>query len=373
MPVSVSLSRILALCGILALFAPLRAQEPDSLGTAEDEEDYSLYDDVTFADAGATRYCSPKIFDLSPQRFISIGWDYQRPFDMAASPIGSYAAGDAPAAAESGRAGYTGGLRLGANIPVVSRNSIVWQVGASFWDIRYSFQNIDEEPGAAGLLNTLDERGLRTAGLNTTIFKPLDEKNFILIQANADLSGDYRLPQFQSLRYVRYSLAALWGRRPSDRLMWGVGAARTYRVGEMNYIPVVLYNYTAPSRKWGTEILFPARAHVRRNFSPRSILLAGYELEGQSYRLNTLSDETRSLEIRRGELRARLDYQFQLAGFVWASAQLGWRYNWSFDADYLEDNGKEFFRGFFGDQPFAMLNDLGNPLYLQVGIHLVSP
>ncbi|GAB4425603.1 MAG: hypothetical protein OHK0039_43340 [Bacteroidia bacterium] len=363
-----------ALCIWLAVAAaPVARAQTDSTAVAEEEEDYSMYDDVVFADAGAKVFCSPKIFDLSPQRFISLGWDMQLPYDMTISPIGEHAAGSEVPVAERGRAVYTGGFRLGANIPVVSRNSIVWQMGANFWDVQYQIEDIEETQEAAGVLRRLDERGLRTAGLNTTLFKPLDDKNFLLFQASADLNGDFPLPQFQSLRYLRYSVAALWGQRPNDRKMWGVGVARTYRVGEMNYIPIVLFNYTAPSRKWGTEILFPARAHVRRNFSARSMLLAGYELEGQSYRLATLSDAERSLEIRRGELRARLEYQRQLAGFVWVSAQAGWRYNWSFDADYLPDDGREFFRGFFGDQPFAMLNDLGNPLYFNVGVHLVSP
>ena len=46
--------------------------------------------------------------------------------------------------------------------------------------------------------------------------------------------------------------------------------------------------------------------------------------------------------------------------------------NWSFNADELP-GGNEFFRGLFGDQPFAMLNNLGGAPFAQVGVHLVSP
>lgn len=364
--------RFWLLVGAGLCFHGVVSAQTDSLAV-EEEEDYSMYEDVVYADGGTKIFCSPKVFDLSPQRFVSIGWDYQLPFQLSASSLGSFAADEEPPVAEEGRIAYAGGLRLGANIPVVSRNNIVWQMGANYWDVRYRVEDVQTGTNPAGLLTALDERGLRTLGLNTTIFKPLNETQFLLIQANADLNGDFPILEPQSLRYLRYSVAALWGKRPHDRLMWGVGMARTYRVGEMNYIPVALYNFTAASRKWGTEILFPARAHYRRNFSPRSILLAGYELEGQSYRIDPLSEADRSLEIRRGELRARLDYQRQLAGFIWVSAQAGWRYNWSFDADYLPNDGQEFFRGFFGDQTYAMLNQIGNPLYFQLGVHLVSP
>jgi len=71
-------------------------------------------------------------------------------------------------------------------------------------------------------------------------------------------------------------------------------------------------------------------------------------------------------------LRLRAEYQRQLKGFLWVSVQAGYRYDWSFDADELPE-GREFFRGLFGDQPFAQLNSLGGAIYGQVGIHLVSP
>jgi hypothetical protein len=338
------------------------------------EEDYSQYDNASFTDASAKRYCSPKVFDLSPQRFISLGWDVQLPYTTRFSLPGRYAPDQKLANdGETATATYTGGLRASANIPVVSRNSIVWQMGANFWDIRYRFDDLVEQNGAVGLTHILENKGLRTMGLNTTVFKPLGETTFLLFQGSADLNGNYTWSDFQSLRYLRYSAAAIWGRRPHDRKQWGLGLSRTYRVGEMNYIPVFLFNYTAPNRRWGTEILFPARAHVRRTFNPRNLLLAGYELEGQSYRIAERSTPDQSLEIRRGELRARLEYQRQLSGFVWLSVQAGWRYDWSYNMDALDQNGREFFRGFTGTQPYNMVNQLGNALYFNIGVHLVSP
>ena len=354
-------------CRILAASA-----QQDTTATAP-EEDYSIYDQVEFVDEKAKRYCSPKIFNQSPQRFISLQYDGQLGYDMRFSQVGSYQENDKAPVAESATAVFTGGLRASANIPVISKNSLVWQLGANFWQTGYRMKDQVSGIGAAGLINELDRTGLRTAGLNTTLFKPLNEYSFLLFQGSADLSGNYTLRNMQSLRYLRYSGAVIWGRRPNDRKQWGVGVSRTYRVGEMNYIPVVMFNYTAPNRKWGTEILFPARAHFRRTFNPRNLLLAGYELEGQSYRINNLSDTERSLEIRRGEMRARVEFQRQITGFIWLSAQIGWRYNWSFNADGLPNDGRDFFRGFTGNQPYDMLNTIGNPLFFNVGVHLVSP
>jgi len=356
----------------LLLGVPLCAQQDTVPPASTDEEDYSQYDDLGFADDKAKRFCSQKILDQSPTRFISMMWDAQGPYDMQFSALGEFPEdADAPIA-EQGRANYTGGLRMTANIPVVSRNNIIWQMGANYWDTRYRISPTFTTEGSAGLMRILNDRGLRTMGINTTLFKPLNETTFLIFQGSVDLSGDHTLDQPQDLRYLRYSAAAVWGRRPHDRLQWGVGLSRTYRVGAMNYIPVLMYNYTAANRKWGTEVLFPARAHYRRTFNPRSLLLAGYELEGQSYRIAELSTEGNSLEIRRGELRLRVEHLRQLKGFLWMSVQVGYRSDWTFNADDLE-GGREIFRGFFGDQPFAMLNTLGGAVYGQVGIHLVSP
>jgi len=267
---------------------------------------------------------------------------------------------------------YSHGLRLAVNFPIISNNAIIVQLGANYAEQRYKFNQLISS-STNDLITTLKENGLRTTGLNTTIFKPFNEKHFLLFQASADLNGDYGFSSI-NLKYLRTSAAAIWGWKKGDRKMIGVGFSRTYRVGEMNYIPVLLLNYTAPNRKNGCEILFPARAHYRRTFSARSLALFGYELEGQSYRLGSrnASAALQDLELRRGELRIRAVYERSISSFLWLSAQAGFRYNYSFDADRLP-NGKEFFRGFFGDQAYAMQNTLGNTFYCMVGINLVSP
>jgi len=345
---------------------------------AEEEDDID-YGAVELVDGGRSKtFANSRISGTSPQRFVNVGWDVQAPYDMTFSPIGSFAEDSAFAVGQqaTGRAQYTGGFRFNANIPVISRNNLVWQMGATYWDTRYNISNIAGDSLATGkqVLNALNENGIRTGGINTTIYKPFDEYQFILVQASADMSGDYGLGL---QREVRTSVAVLWGKRPNDRKQWAVGLSRTYRVGAMNYIPIFLYNWTASNRKWGVEALLPARGAVRYNINRKSLLLAGFELEGQSYRLNALSEtlyaaNNGSLEIRRGELRPRLEYMRQLTGYFWLGVQAGYRLNFSYHADQLP-SGKEFFRGFVGDQKFAMLNSIGNAPYAQITINFVSP
>ena len=370
----------------LCLFSPMgwtQAQTVDSSRTpqATEDEDFSMYDQVDFADQSARRYCSPKIEGLSPAKLISIGYDYQGGYGLGAGAFTNKAS-DYSWTPDSVNVLNSRGLRLGFNIPVVSRTNLVWQMGANYWEQRYAIEGLNGEPSNSShpLIQSLQENGLRTLGVNTTLFKPLDDRQFLLFQGSADLNGDFSLPGLMPLKYLKYSAALIYGIRPNEKKQWGLGIARTYRVGELNYIPVFLFNWTDRSNKWGSEILFPARAHVRYTFNPRNMLFGGFELEGQSYRLwdspSLMSYNLRGedLEIRRGEIRLRAMYEFSLKDFVWMSVQAGYRINYRYEVDRLE-GGQEIYRAFglLSDAPYVMENRLGNPLYFQVSVNLVSP
>lgn len=369
--------RTWGLAAAVAVFStPVWGQE-DTSSYYEEDIDWSLYDDLGFADEGAKRFCSPKIEGLSPAKLISVGYDFQGAYGISAGDLMAADGTTILAPGSDAQVNATYGMRAGFNVPVVSKTSVVWQMGANYWNTNYAF---DTEPTAADnpLHQTLSEDGLRTAGINTTLFKPLDDKQFILFQGSADLSGTYGV-NLMPLQYTKYSAALLWGRRPTEKKQWAVGLARTYRVGEINYIPILLHNWTGPANKWGTEVLFPARAHVRRTINPRNMVFFGYELEGQSYRMwnNPMSGfdvRDEDLEIRRGEARVRFVYECSLKSFIWLSVQAGYRVNYRYDVDRLVD-GVEIYRAFglLRDDAYAQMNGLGNPLYFNVSLNLVSP
>jgi hypothetical protein len=343
--------------------------QTDTLGIDPpvDDEDFSMYENFDFADEGAKRYCTPKVFDQSPAKLISAGYDYQGAFDI---DYGEWKAGDKVWAPNSGSINGGGGLRLNANIPVISKTNVVFQTGFNY--ARTAFYSNETEV-VNPLHSTLLQNGLTTVGLNATLFKPLSAEAFMIGQGSADLNGDFYSDQFTPLQYTRYSAAVIYGKKVNDRKMIGFGLSRTYRVGEINYIPVMLLNWTAPNRKWGVEMLAPARVHVRKTLSARNILLFGYELEGNSYHILNNNDSTwNNFELRRSELRIRAVWETSLYQFIWMSLQVGYRHGYSFNVDKF-DNDKEFFRGFFGDQPYAQENQMNGTWYAQVSINLVSP
>jgi hypothetical protein len=340
------------------LVQPLLAQND----TAAAEEDFSQYENLGFADNGARRFCTSKVLDLSPQKLISLGYDIQGPYSMN---LDSFAGSNAI----SRNISNSRGLRFSANIPVISKNALTWTVGANYLEQRYS------EKAGGGLLRPPSNsdfllNGFRSAALNTTVFKPLDDQRFLLFQGQLEVNGDYSLNTLgAAFDYAKSSAAVLYGKKVHDRKQWALGAVRTWRAGEINYIPALLLNYTWPSRKYGVEMLFPARAAIRRTFNPRNLLFFGYELEGGSYWIQgAKAFGIPDFELRRSELRFRFTYEHSLHGFLWLSAQAGVRANYSYNVDR-----GNFFRGFFGEQPFLMQNSLSPAPYFQISLNLVSP
>jgi hypothetical protein len=339
----------------------------------EDDEDYSQYENVE--DVGEIKnYCSPKIFDLSPNRFISIGYDLAGNGTLKTTDEGLYKPEDNLVQNDESDLNYHG-IRFNVNIPVISKPKIVWQIGAGFNQANLATNRIVNNTDHNLLLDEL-KKGLTSISLNTTVFKPLGETNFLLFQLLAEQNGNYSIGGSSSgpnIGNTKYSGTALWGKRPHDRLQWGLGVSRTYRAGELNYIPVIMYNFTSANRKWGTEILFPARAHYRRKINSRNILLAGLELEGSSYRLYNTKFSAKNLELRRSEIRVRLDYQKQLKGFVWMGLQAGVIINYAYNIDDLTStSNKDFYRGFFGEQPYTFRNSLSPMPYVNLTFNLVS-
>lgn len=360
----------------LSFSVPIYAQI-DTTKSQEGEEDYSIYENVE-SEGKIRVYCNPKIFDLSPNRFISVGYDYIVKSNLESTQQGTYLNGDQfnnPRTTSF----VNHGLRINANLPVISKAKILWQIGGAYNKI--NFNETQKDPNLAShdqdeLMRSLNQSGLTNSNLNTTVFKPLNEKRFIIFQGMGELNGNFGFSKNSNspnLNTIKTSMSALYGKRPHDRLQWAVGLTRTYRGGELNYFPVIMYNYTSVNRKWGTEILFPGRASYRRKFNSRSILLAGYELEGSSYRLYNTNFINKNIELRRSELRLRLDYQRQLKGFVWVSIQAGMRYNVNYNIDSLGNSNKDFFRGFVGTQKYVMLNNLSLAPYFNVSLNLVSP
>jgi hypothetical protein len=338
--------------------------------TQEEQIDYSQFAEMGMAD-GAKRYCTSKVLGLSPNKLITVAYDYQGAHKF--TNIDPYAIGtntkDGNASINS-----SGGLRLVANVPILSNTKWLINLGGTYWRNGYS---MGSHTVTNYVTHNLKDRGLTTMGLNTTIFKPLNEKNFILFFGSADANGDYNLSDDKIGEYLlkpKITAAGFYGWKRNDYSMIAIGFSHSYRPGAKGYLPLILFNHTFQNRKWGIEALFPSRFAVRRTFNPRTLVFFGYELEGNSYyMLNRTSGANynpayNDLELRRSEIRPRITFEKAITDFIWISAQVGYRLSYNFNIDQ-----GDILRIIGSDKAYYMENTLTNPLYFQIGINLVSP
>lgn len=339
----------LHLCCLLCVLG-VHAQEADTAATDDPPPfDASGYGD---ADVGGTkRYASQKVIGQSPTKLVYAGFDFQGPTELQLREVLGQEITNAPVT----RFASVPGIRFAYNTPVISRSTGILNLAVQYAGTRFRGGSAVEPLGAS-----VSQNWFHSIGLQATVFKPLNERFFILAQASADHNSD---GFFFDENALTYSGTALFGWKPHDRLMAGIGAARTYRLGAVIHVPVLYYYHTYNSH-WGAEVVLPARAHIRYNLSKRSLLLGGYELEGQQY---LMSENTRRFIppfLRRGEVRPRIMYERALAGFFWLSVQAGARINGRFNfANQYGDDGDEY----------AIGTDLSTAPYGQIGIALVSP
>lgn len=315
-----------------------------------DNIDYSNFGDAD----GVKRFCTQKVLNQTPQRIISLGFEQYGAFEM---PGVSFLTRQAPAQININQ---VNAIRAQVNVPVISTNKIIWQMGVNYWSSKFNVAN----PNVNEFATALSNNALLTAGLNTTVFKPLNEKNFLIFQASADVNGLFENVNDIQNKAMTASGTIIYGWKTSEKNMIGAGLARTYRAGRLLHVPVLFWNKTF-NDKWGMELLLPARGFVRYNFSTTSMLQAGFELEGNQFLVHLPQTLSINTYIQRGEVKPRIMWDKKLTGFLWLNAQAGLRYNYRFDVVNRYDAMEESQR-FFS-------SNLGNPLFFNISLNFVSP
>ncbi len=307
------------------------------------QDSTEVFDASEYGDASESKsFCTQKVLNQAPSKQFGLGYEMNLGFKN------THFNG-------SEKINSMGGIRLLANFLAVSTNKIILSVGANYWGSKIYTNEFTSELS----MNQIYKNRMDLVGLNMLLFKPLNEKHFVIVQANADMSHIGRTNNIDfSSQALTYYGSAIFGWKKNDYRMLGLGVSRTYRLGRPIIVPILLYNKTFNDH-WGVETLLPARAHVRYNLSSNQILMAGYELEGQQYDL-----QSNNLFLQRGEIKPRLIYERKIIGFFWLSAQAGYRINGRFVLANKYDGQEK-------NQVYA--NNWGGAPYFNISINLVTP
>ena len=119
----------------------------------------------------------------------------------------------------------------------------------------------------------------------------------------------------------------MWGKKVNANKEYGFGLTFGNNLGRESIVPVFLYNKNF-SPKVGVELLLPKRAFLRYNFSSKTILYAGTEIDGARYyipKLGIAPGVAESFELNYSEIRSGIKWKQEIFPVLWIQCGVGYR------------------------------------------------
>jgi hypothetical protein len=294
--------------------------------------------------------CNPIVIGNIPKKALSFNAEIQ------SNSSNKYKFSTLPTTIGTTTISLVNNIRIGYYKPIVMKPKIFVTLEAGYWFSKFNIDNTNN------FFKEVDNTTFHSTTVATTIFKPLNTKNFLLLNASIEANGNAASFKKFGAKNLVAGGAIIYGWKKGVTTMTGVGLLRAYRLGRVVYTPAILWNKNF-NKRWGVEMLLPARGFVRYTLKkPTNFLLLGFDLEGTQYAYsgNAISTLNNSF-FQRGEIKPRLGIDMQTSKNTRFTANVGCRINGRMD---WADNY---------DGKYLLLEN--NPtvnLFANVGFHIVS-
>jgi len=273
--------------------------------------------DVKVADT--TDYASPGVRGQGRSRGIVIGYERLPQFDIDSE------SDDPNVGNGSGHVRRNNKFNVRALGPLVNKPQTKVILGVDYNFEEFNFENVT--PSSYSLYENLEDKNLKSLGLQLAFLRSLDTRRFYLIRVKGELNGDYTHENINIGDYIKTTVDLGYGWKVNPDFAWGVGMQLGYTFGRKSVYPGIIYNRTF-NNKWGVESIFPANLKVRYNASEKTMLYAGYRIEGASYNLYVNDpplSEYGQIEFRRTDVKALLRLEQEIYDFLWFGIEGGFR------------------------------------------------
>ena len=247
--------------------------------------------------------------------------------------------------------------------PIYLSESFKMALGFSYFNEDYIFKDFDNPDYA--LFQSLDDKNLKSMGMALYLTKAWKGKHYFIMRISTDLNGDYKAGVLPRDRYLRVSIAPMFGVKKDAWTSYGGGIAWGYNFGRPTIYPFFFYNRTF-NDKLGIESILPANAMLRVNFSQSMILYSGVALEGSSYTIRPSGEalaQFETLQLRKSEIRLFANLEREIHDWFWFNVEAGVRFSYRFElAENLLYN------------PETIIDMRRRPApFLKAGVFLVPP
>ena len=280
--------------------------------------------DLVLSPIGET-FCKPGVVGKSPSK--GLVFDYTVLPNIKVYPFKNGIQDLNPQNLSSNR------LSFKLKAPIIYKKSFTMLVGFAHYRESYEVSRLAN--GDETILNSINERSLKSSRLSLYMIKPVNNKIYMAFKADASFNGDYKgLISFNS-RYVKYNVALILGVKPRPDIEWGAGLLfrSSFVRSSVPVLPFGIYNRTF-NEKWGIETVLPVSIKGRYRINTKSLLLFGPEYESRTYSLDNINSGTphsnfSEFFMKRSELKFAVSYQRQLTNWIWLNAQTGYSHNFN--------------------------------------------
>ena len=267
---------------------------------------------------------TPGVLGDRPSKGIVVSYNLIGPFAIQSVPLKNDLEG------EKARLRKLEEIRFSLRLPISWRGPTKIIAGLQYFYEEYNFQG--PEGLETAFYQNLENKHLNSLSFRTYILHSLNEKKFIGARLGAELNGDYHGLILPFQERMKFSVATLYGWKPSPFASYGVGIYYSYTMGRPSIYPAFLWNRTYTER-WGVEALLPQSFRLRYTFSPRAYLMGGLSVSGRSYHI--VSEESPlaaypNLELRNSNLFGFVEFEREIYDFLWFGITAGFRYNVNF-------------------------------------------
>ncbi len=301
-------------------------------------------------------YASPGVRGMGKPRGVVVSYERLPNFDIESE------SDDPRLGNGKGRIHRHNKFSVRALAPVLNKPQTKLIVGFNYELEEFNFKDLT--PTSYDLYRYLEDKNLKSIGVQAAYLHSLNQRNFYLIRAKGELNGDYTRDDINISDYLKVTIDLAYGWKKTPDYAIGVGLQWGYTFGRQRVYPGILYNRTF-NQKWGVESIFPANARVRYNANEKTLFYAGYRLEGASYDLFADKTELKQfgeIELRRTDIKGLVRMEREVYDFLWFAVEGGFR---QYYRHRIFDE--------VGSRDELIINDLSGAPYVGVEVFLVPP
>ncbi len=252
-------------------------------------------------------------------------------------------------------------------VPIIHKPKFTLLVGFAHYREKYDVSNLSN--GELSVLNTINDRTLKSSRLSLYMIKPINNKIYLALKADASFNGDYNGIINFDKRYLKYNIGLLVGIKSRPDVEWGMGLLfrSSFIRSSVPVLPFGIYNRTF-NEKWGIEAILPVSLKVRYNINPKSLILFGPEYESRSYSLDNINNGGNNAYsesfMKRSEMKFSVTFERQISNWIWLNAQTGYSHNFNTSFTEIDIEGTTL--------PVAVVSP-ADGVFFKVGIFISPP